>query len=416
MINLNFIYLLSFLFFCFVHPMIGWIPGADEYFSFLIPFFPLITGLSILFVVLAGYNLRVSIHRSLVSKKIKWGPEISGLIKTFLFFLFVDSLKQALVVRPILFYQWSVLQTIFLSLIIILLLSLISTRLVWTAVVLIYFTAQPITKLLSSYIQPTEVNIPLFNEFHYYSLSLCALIFCYLVARIAKTRLTVKQKLVSASLIFSIFLFSVAKIISYLSISPEDLSIIKSFWLGALIPDPTFHHSYPLTIWFPIVASGFLMADVLLNIPKPELFTKIMGVLGLIGLLILNFSYYQEIKLEPLTVLGYVQNLLTHDLWSSLFIYMICLFSFSLFFSKLFWKRFPVIDRLGSLVSGGMVYIFIFTTAVGKVVCTALQKELGLPYSQLTATTVLFFIGLGVGFVVEILFKNKYELILKKKP
>lgn len=414
MINLNPIYLTSFLFFCFIHPIIGWIPGADDYFSFLLPLFPLITGISILFIVFSGYNLRTSIDRELIHHQLKRSPQVWSLIRVFIFFMLLDAFKQAFVVRASYFYQWSVIQTILTSLVLILFLSTISTRLVWIAAILCYLCANDIQQFLANSWKLDVVSQGLLNDFQIYSCVLSLVLFIYLCLRIFKSKMLVRNKILTSSLAFSTLLFVIAALFSYTDLNQEDILIVKNFWLGALISDPTSHHGYPLTVWFPIVASGFLLGDILLSVKNFKFTVKIFGVLGFIGLLYLTSEFLLQVQSANFTLMTYTRSILAYDLWGNLLFYMLSLFAFSLFLSTQVQARPNLINKIGSYIVGGMIYIFIFVTGFGQAICSFIQMIFPMPYSHLIATLVLFVFGVGVGFMVDKLLKTKYEFSLVK--
>ena len=340
--------------------------------------------------------------------------QVWSLIRLFIFFMLLDAFKQALVVRASYFYQWSVIQTILTSLIIILFLSSISVRLVWAATILCYLSANHIQQFLANAWRLEVVSQRLLNDFQLYSCVLSLIIFFYFSLKIFKSKLLVKNKILISSLAFATLLFIIAALFSYADLNQEDILIVQNFWLGALIPDPTSHHGYPLTVWFPIVASGFLLGDVLLSAKNFRFIVKIFGLLGFVGLIYLSSEFLLQIQSTNYTLMTYTRRILAYDLWGNLLFYMLSLFSFCLFLSTRVKAQPNLINKIGSYVVGGMIYIFIFVTAFGQAICSLIEKLLPMPYSHLIATLVLFAFGIGIGFIVDKLFKTKYEFALVK--
>lgn len=412
--NLSLIYLISFSFFCFLHPMLGWLPGSDVYFAFLMPIFPLITCTSILFIILSGYNLRTAIGQSLTLNRWPLSSGIKKLIKIFIFFIFLDAAKQAFVVRLGLLYQWSVIQMVMVSLILIILLASVSIWTVWAAVVSVYFSAEKINQLLSPFWTKIPEDIPVLNDVHLVTILLAGVFLIYFSLFIGKSFLKLKEKYFLITLLFCVFLFVTNEILKVRDVSAEDLFIIRNFWLGALIPDFKFHHSYPLIYWFPIVGSGFLMADLLAWSKNPQQLLKIFGIIGFLVLLYMSYEYYYISKENNLGVIKYIQFLTTYDVWNSLLLYFLSLLSFLLYISSRIQGSFKKIEKFGKIIAGGMIYNFIIITAFGKNISSWVSRYLGLPESHWVSAIILFLLGTLTSYFVECAINTRYEISLKK--
>ena len=408
--DINVLY--TFSFFCFYYAHVStWINYQTE--KIYHPVFSVFLCFSVFFILLAGARFRVGINSALHN-----GTRLSGykVAPFLLLVMWACSIKSMIAFGTYQFFRWEAPHAIALSIFIIYLVSKIHIYLNYLLFLILIIFKLSLLSAVSPFLSTFLAMKFIISDVTDSLLIKSVIIFLSLLMFTSfKQKIPIKPWLkyfLYAVLSFAVgrWLWSNAPFFSF------ETNVLKSLPYGIIIGDSRLsQHAFGLIFWLPIVLSGFIFTDVILNIKNNKYFNFMLWSTSLCILLYLLYTFtflQRSSKYYSVTEFG---NEFMMDPFNSNILLFSSLFVLMVYFTSLFYFWFQKI-KFFQIVSQSILYQYFFLTLFGPAICNSIKEfmlNFGLKYNFLACLTILLMIGVSLAYIVDYFMSFKIEFTLK---